>query len=298
MRISFSIPLKPVSGKQKFAIRLADAMTKKGIRITNKKPHINLVFIKGVRSHCKNIFRLDGVWMNNQMNYKKKNKKLLREIRACDGLIYQNEFCKQASDHFLGKFPEHTIISNGAPINLGGKDIYRHPKPYLLTFCRWRPHKRLRQTVKGFLDSGLTKKYDLLVLGENPDYFKKHPSVIYKGKISKYLPAIIRGCEYVVHLAYIDWCPNSVVEALVCGKNVLHANAGGTKHLVQSNGVRIADLDWDFSPIELYKPPPLKKGELKRGFHQMLELSKPQVEHLNIDTVADQYIGYCRKVLG
>ncbi|KKN24733.1 hypothetical protein LCGC14_0891800 [marine sediment metagenome] len=296
MRISFSVPLKPLSGKHKFAMRLASAMKKKGIKITDKKPHVNLVFIKGVRLRCKNIFRLDGVWMNNKINFRKKNKKLVKMIKSCDGVIYQNDFCKQASDHFLGKFSSHKIIFNGAPLNLEGGDIYFHRKPYILTFCRWRPHKRLKETVKGFLRSELAEDYDLLVLGENPDYVKKYSAVVYKGKITKELPSIIRGCEYVVHLAYIDWCPNSVVESLVCGKNILHANTGGTKDIVQNNGVKIADLEWDFTPIELYKPPRLDKDELSKGFHHMFKLPKPQADYLNIDRVADQYISYCQEI--
>ncbi len=296
MRISFSIPLKPISGKHKFAMRLAVAFKAKGIRVTSKKPHINLVFLKGVRKGSKNIFRLDGVWMNSEMGYRKKNKKLRRLIEECDGLIYQNDFCKQASDAFLGKFQHHAVISNGAPLDKGG-NIYKHTRPYLLTFCRWRPHKRLKDTVKGFLRSGLSDRYDLLVLGEDPDYVKSHPAVIYKGKVLAELPSYIRGCEFVIHLAYIDWCPNSVVEALVCGKNVLHASTGGTKYVVRKNGIRIQDKPWDFSPNKLYKPPPLNKEELSKAYRSMLALPSPQVDYLDIGVVADQYINYFKQLL-
>ena len=112
MRISFSIPLKPLSGKHKFAMRLAKEMKKQGIRVTDKKPHVNLVFLKGVRNKCKNIFRLDGVLMNTRVNYRKKNKKLIKTIAACDAVIYQNKFCKQAGVACLGKFRKHALLMN------------------------------------------------------------------------------------------------------------------------------------------------------------------------------------------
>lgn len=278
-------------------MRLASAIEKQGVRVTDKKPHVNLVFIKGIRLKCKNIFRLDGVWMNTSMSYRKKNKKLDRIIKSCDGLIYQNEFCKQASDNFLGKYPEHAIIQNGAPMNLGGEEVYKHPRPYLLTLCRWRPHKRLKAIVRGFLNSGLHADYDLLVLGEKPDYVKKHPAVIYKGQVGKKLPSMIRGCEYVVHLAFIDWCPNSVVESIVCRKNVLHTTSGGTKYVVKDNGICIKDEKWNFKPIELYKPPKLNKDELSKGYHSMLDLPAPDPSYLDINIIASKYIDYCRKIV-
>lgn len=296
MRVSFSIPLKPLSGKHKFAIRLAAAFKAKGVKVTDKEPHVNFVFIKGVRKGCKNIFRLDGVWMNSEMGYRKKNKKLRRIMEECEGIIYQNDFCKEASDNFLGEFRSHAVILNGAPLSQKG-DIYRHTRPYLLTFCRWRPHKRLKATVKGFLRSGLSENYDLLVLGKDPDYVKKHPAVIYKGNISEGLRAYIRGCKFVVHLAYIDWCPNSVVEALACGKNVLHGSTGGTKYVVRDNGIRVDDRPWDFTPTKLYKPPALDDNKLSEAFNSMMSLSPPEVKYLDINVIADQYINYCREIV-
>jgi len=297
MRISFSVPLKPISGKHKFAMRLAEAMKLQGIKVTDNRPDINLVFVKGVRKGCKNILRLDGIIMNTRFNYKKKNKSIIGEMKKCDGVIYQNEFCKNAAYAFLGKFKKHACISNGSPPPPNVKP-YEHRKPYILAAARWRPHKRLKETVNGFLHSCLQEEYDLIVLGE-PDYKIDHDSIIYRGYLGpKETWAYMKGCRYAIHLAWIDWCPNSVVETLVCGKHVLHSETGGTRYLVKDNGIRVHDKKWEFEAIDLYSPPKLDKDELWNAFHNMLSLPPVDASYLDINKIATQYINFCKNVVG
>lgn len=297
MRVSFSIPLRPKSGKHKFAIRLSHAMQDLGVKTVTKKPDVNIVFLDGARKDCKNIFRLDGVWMNSEMNYKKGNKKLLKSISQCDGIVYQNQFCKDAADMFLGKpsIP-YQVILNGVedPDNTEACGKYGQ---YILTFARWRPHKRLKDTVNGFLNSDLEKDYKLIVCGE-ADYVINHDSVRYLGQVNSGLPSIIKGCSFAVHLAYCDWCPNSVAETLICGKNVLHSSVGGTKYLVKNNGIMIKEKDWNFKPIKLYSPPKLDMDKLAQSFRDMVSLPPAtDLDHIRIETVAQQYIDFCKKVL-
>lgn len=296
MRISFSIPLKPLSGKHKFAILLANEMRRQGVNVTDRKPDVNLVFLKGTRKGCKNIFRLDGVWMNTRVNVKKKNKNLVSAMNGCDGIVYQNNFCKKAGDKFLGKFKNHAVICNGSklPERLPG---FSHPRLYILTFCRWRPHKRLKATVRGFLRSGLSKDYDLIVAGKDPDYVIRNPTVVYKGHLGKNLWSLIHSSTFVVHLAYVDWCPNSVVESIVAGKNVLHSSTGGTKEVVEKNGIAVTDKPWKFKTIDLYSPPSLDSEEVARAYRDMLLLPKPNADYLSIENAANNYIQYCKEII-
>lgn len=297
MRVSFSVPLTPISGKHNFAIRLADALREKGIIVTNRKPDVNLVFVDGVRAGCKNVLRIDGVLMNTDIKYAKKNNKLKRTMRECDGVVYQNYFCKAAADVFLGKFNKCAVILNGAPLGYSYPE-YKRSKPYIVSAARWRPHKRFKQTVTGFLDSGLHKSHDLLIVGELDCKPILHDSVIYLGKKSnETVMSIIGSCEFSVHLAWIDWCPNFVVESLSLKKNVLHSSCGGTKHIVQSSGIAVADVEWDFRPVRLYDPPPLPSDILASAYNEMLNLPVPDVKHIDIRVIADQYIDFFKKVL-
>jgi len=297
LRISFSIDLKPESGKQNFAIRLANELHKHGVKITNKKPDINLVFLKGTKKKCKNIFRLDGVWMNSRVSCAKKNHILSKRMNQCDGVIYQNEFCKQASDAFLGKFqgPQRNIPNGADPGTFNNP--YQHPRPYVLALCKWRPHKRLKEIIKGFRQSGIGKTHDLFICG-SPDYKKKHSHVVYCGKkpIRK-IEQLIAGCDFTVHLAYCDWCPNSVVESLVAGKPVLHTDSGGTKYLVQDDGVCLKDRDWSFKIIDLYKPPHLNAFDLAESFNKMLSAKEVYRPDLFISSIAKRYLDFFEAIL-
>ena len=60
-----------------------------------------------------------------------------------------------------------------------------------------------------------------------------------------------------VHLAYLDHCPNVVVDAYAHDCQIVCSNSGGTQEIGEGFTVicEKEEAPWDFSPIELYKPP-------------------------------------------
>jgi hypothetical protein len=58
-------------------------------------------------------------------------------------------------------------------------------------------------------------------------------------------------------LALLDHCPNVVVEARASGCKIVCSSAGGTKEIAGPDSIVVGDVDWDWKPFELYKPPPL-----------------------------------------
>ena len=297
LRISFSCKFKPSSGKQKFAIRLAKAMRKVGAKITDKRPDANLVFVKGIKKGCVNIMRLDNAWINEKMNSVGKNSRINKTLRKCRGAIYQGVYSKKVCDKFIGRFKRKcAIISNGCdPLEFN--EVFEHSKPYVLAFSRWRPHKRLKDITVGFLESGLKKTHDLIICGE-PDFTVKDSSVIYMGKTGpNKINAFIKGCDFVSHLAYMDCCPNSVVESLVCGKNILYSDSGGMKELVGEHGYLIHDRPFKFKLIDLYNAPELDFNEVVDGYNGVLGMEVPIRSDLYIDTIALKYIEFIEKVV-
>jgi len=297
MRVSFSTRLVPQSGKQNFAVLLAKAFARKGIIVTDKKPHVNLVFVKGVRRGCKNILRLDGAWMNSSMNYKAKNKKILSTMNKCDAVIYQSKYSRKVCEKFIGKSKKYKIIYNGCDPAVF-RETYCHPKPYILACSRWRPHKRLSTIIEGFDLSGLASDYDLIVCGETSTSLH-HPSIHLVGKRNvRDTYRLTAGCAFVAHLAYLDCCPNSVVESLVAGKQVLFARSGGTPELVANDGFGVEDKKYNFKAIELYSPPRLSLDEIVTGFkllaHNTEHIYRPD---LYIDVIAEQYIEFMNFII-
>ena len=84
-----------------------------------------------------------------------------------------------------------------------------------------------------------------------------------------------------IHLAFLDHCPNVVVDARACGCKIVVASSGGTKEIAGIDATVVEDIEWDYRPLELYSPP-------------SLEYSKKHKNNLDsvidIDDVAARYI--------
>jgi glycosyltransferase involved in cell wall biosynthesis len=289
------------SGKHKFFIRLASEMKKNKIKIDNKKPDV-YVFMAGYKINSKakvNILRLDGLIMNTRWDYKSKNKRILKSIKNSDALIYQGKFCKDAYNKFLGvkDNKKYAIIPNGASLN---EFAYRNVENYFLANCKWRPHKRLKCIVESFLlalDMGLDS--DLIVTGE-PDHVVKHPRIRYiKWQNKKQLIGFLSGSIASLHLTWLDWCPNSMVEAIVAGCPVIYTMSGGHSELAEGSGIGIKDKKWNFKLIDLYSPPKINKEEVAKS---MLKIKKNNMifnkrEDLYISSICDRYLDFFNKLL-
>ena len=304
MKVGFSVDINKNdadSGKHKFLIRLSKEMKKNGITIDNKKPDIFL-FLTGqdiCKKAKKNVLRLDGLIFNTRWDYKSKNKKILKAINKSDALVYQGEFCQEAYQKFLGIINKtKAIIPNGADPD---DFLPRNPKDFFLANCKWRPHKRLKSIVKSYLhalDKGL--KSDLVITGK-ADYKYKHPKIKYVGwQKHKELRKLLSESVASLHLSWIDWCPNSMIEAIVANVPLIYSKSGGHIDLGEESGIGIEDIQWNFKACDLYSPPTVGKKEIANAM-LYLERNKNIVyrnkEELNIKNVCKQYLEYFDTIL-
>jgi len=287
------------SGKHKFFIRLAKEMEKNNIIIDDNNPDV-YIFLAGMKPYKKaklNILRLDGLIMNTRWDYKSKNQKILKSIKQSDGVIYQGEFCKDAYNKFLNvdKNP-YVIIPNGADSN---EFLEREPKDFFLANCKWRPHKRLKEIIKSYLlalEMGL--KSDLIVTGKE-DYKKEHPKIEYLGwQGYKRLKKLLSNAIGSLHLTWLDWCPNSMVEAIVSGCPIIYTKSGGQTELGEGSGIGIDDTQWEFNLIDLYDPPKINRRKVAEAMI-FLENNKNKRylirEDLDIKMVCKRYIDFLEK---
>ena len=175
--------------------------------------------------------------------------------------------------------------------------IYLSPdiKKYCVASASWRRHKRLEETIEAFRDKRL-KNVGLLVLGGlqyAPAHVDKPNNVILLDKLSHDDSAIIyKNCDAMIHLCWLDSCPNSVAESLAAGTPVLCSHNGGTKELVKNDGVVIQiEEDYQFgSRVPLYDPPEVDTNIIVEGVLEVLEKgSIEQREDLRIKNVAEKY---------
>ncbi|MHA1469198.1 MAG: glycosyltransferase [Candidatus Asgardarchaeia archaeon] len=288
------------SGKHKFLNRLSTELRHIGIKIVDNDADVLLHIgrkISKLRAK-KIIMRVDGLILNKAQSYEKKNKKILRYIGKSDAIIYQGVFCKKAYEKFLKVKKYNTCLHNGAdPREFLKRDVHN----YFFSYCRWRPHKRLNNICDGFiraLENGLDS---FLYIAGDIDKNERinHPNIKYLGwisqdKIKKHLSHAIA----TIHLSWLDWCPNAMVESLVAGCPVLYSDSGGSGEIGRLGGIAIKDVQWDFSPVFLYKPPILDVDAIAKALLSMNDNPiYPKAPGLDIGYIARNYLDFFYKVL-
>lgn len=289
------------SGKHKFLKKLRNALVDCGLGFKKSNPDILLHIGRNYSSFKKRsklIRRLDGLEFNTKKSYKKQNKKVIQTIRDSDAMLFQNKFCAKAYLNFLTIDARKLSASilNGSYIQDVDKDMRT---PYVVANCKWRPHKRLDDIIASFLiakSRGFPLK--LVVTGDIKNRVP-HDDIEYTGWISDLkLKNVISKSMFGIHLAWIDWCPNSVVEYMCSNKPVIHTSSGGTKYIVKNNGVSISDVEWNFKPLDLYSPPNIDREEVANAMFYLLK-NKINVknDHIDINNIALEYKSFFEEVL-
>jgi len=259
-----NVDLQSTSGPNHFASKLM-----KYLDVTfdiNKTPDARLCFIESYRGTFDDIplfQRLDGIYFNTAQHYRIQNTNIKRTYDNADGVIFQSNFNKELITKYFGEHKNSIIIHNGADIEYIDKvPLLKNPKlnKYENIWCcasSWRPHKRLSENIKYFLEHS-SEKDCLVIAGEkNEDIFKDN-RIFYVGNVSTLqLISLYKRSKYFIHLAWLDHCPNVVVDARASGCQIICSSAGGTKEIAGSNAIIIEEDEWDFEPVELYNPPTL-----------------------------------------
>lgn len=307
MKVSFGEDINRFdSGKHKFLHRLADALKSTGVSVVDGESDIFLHIGRNLdKAKAKKIvMRVDGLWFNKEQNWQKQNKSIKKYMAKSDAIVYQGIFCKRAYTDFFGsdfiEQKKHACICNGA--HPGEFLQEKKERDIFFTCGNWRPHKRLDVIVNYFLHA--KKKLNLqhrLVVAGNGDSIKRdsNSSITYHGwlnqqSISDYLSRSIA----FLHLAWLDWCPNAVVESLCSHTPVLASKSAGMPELVKESGILLDDKDWNGKSRRLYKPPLLSEEQFVSAIQSLIEspiiVDRPD---LHINKIAKDYLDFFESVL-
>lgn len=283
------------TGPNTFGYRLAQAFTKLGHNITNSENcDAHLAFIEQKTSKntsSKLVQRLDGIWFKPE-EFHVLNRGIKTTYQNSDIVIWQSKFDKKMTEAHWG--PQNgKVIHNGIdltivrPENSELLDIRRRYEKIFVCSANWHRQKRLRENIALFLS--LKEKYPdscLLVMGSTPDWIVKHDDILYTGSIPHALCLEVYSvADWMIHLAWLDHCPNVVVEALSQNCPVICTDSGGTGEIVKNNGIIIPETtpyafeltDYD-NPYKLEIP--------------SLELPDVSIDnsYLDIEEVAQKYV--------
>lgn len=298
MKVIFdNVNFSSSSGPNSFALKLAQVFHEKNILCPEgEKPSAQLSFIQSNLKLAPIFQRLDGIYFNISQDWKSLNYPIKNTFDASIGVIYQSAFNKKLTEEYFGKKDNFAIIHNGTNLELISRiPLLQNPilDSFSTVYCcasTWRPHKRLRSNIDYFL-SCASEDSCLVVAGDGAEQngLISHPRIFYVGSLEyTQLISLYKRADFFIHLAYLDHCPNVVVDARASGCEIICADSGGTKEVAGSNAKVIKDKSWNFEPLELYNPPKLDFSDT---------VSSMQPPSNNILDVADSYLGFMKSVL-
>jgi len=280
------------SGKIKFLGLLSRYLQEMGLKMDKNNPDVLLHIGRDYKNYIKKsklICRLDGLAINTDQDYSSSNNKIYKAVKNSNAIIYQNVFCKESYESFFPKLKKqkNKCILNGNVVKYHGNKEFS-----FLANVKWRPHKRVKETAMCFAracDMGLNSK--LYITGEvSKEDRIAHSSIVYAGWVQDgVLGQLLAKCSFGLHLAWLDWCPNTVVEYLCNGMSVLYSSSGGTKHVVQDSGISFIDKEWDFKPHKLYIPPKIDVDHVANKIIDLTKIKNVNSGHVDICSIANQY---------
>lgn len=302
VRVHFdNVNFSSSSGPNSFANRLARALFETGHEIaeTASGADVSLVFIErsGAPLASKVVQRLDGVWFSPS-EFHTKNTYIKDLYEKANAIVFQSKFDRSFVTKWWGAHTKETVIGNGVDVTpikqLTIPPLIDMRQRYETMFCcssNWHPQKRLSANLELFRQLHDTRYPNscLLILGNHPDQAVAHPHVFYAGSQSHEVCAeIYSACNWMLHLAWLDHCPNVVIEALVQGTPVVCTEAGGTKELVGGYGIILKEkTDYRFELADYDCPPVLDVTQVKE-----LPPKDMLSTHADIDIkhVAEKYV--------
>ena len=278
------------SGPNSFAAKLVSYLDKHGVGVNVGIPDAYLCFIESSRAaYDRPMYqRLDGIYFNTIQDYNQQNANIRRTYEMATGVVFQSQFNKELTTKYFGQHDNSIVIHNGADL----ESIEKTPEFALdryenLWSCAasWRPHKRLHENIRYFLEHSGDND-GMIVAGSVPNNEKINDTKIYyAGTLSqKQLYSLYKKSDFFVHLAWLDHCPNVVVDARACDCRIVCSSAGGTKEIAGANAIVIEEEEWDYSPVALYSPPPM-------DFSKKLDIgSSSEIDMLSVSKMYRDYI--------
>jgi glycosyltransferase involved in cell wall biosynthesis len=308
VKIHFSgVNFISTSGPNTFANRLARQFVNMGHELSDQSDYdVALVFIEPstkLSAYRPIVQRCDGIWFKPE-EFKTHNASIKACYDVADRVIWQSDFDRNMVQKWFGEH-DGTVIRNGImlPISIPVTsqaliDIRKRYNQVFVCSANWHPQKRLKANVELFqhIRSTIEPNSCLLVLGSHPDHMIADKDVFYANSVSyEVYMQVYQLADCMLHLAYLDHSPNSVVEALACGCPVMCPSDGGTKELVGDHGIILQETQqYDYSLLNYDLPPQIDVTQVKSlPARSMLSTCT----NIDISNVARSYIACFDDVL-
>jgi glycosyltransferase involved in cell wall biosynthesis len=269
-----NVDFNSTSGPNNFGSKLRRALESgSDFQFVESNPDVQISFIESHNNFDKTILRLDGIYFNSEFDWKKQNYNIEKSYNDSKSVVIQSMFDLELITKYFGKREGLNVIRNGtckdlidkipeATINLSNED-----SKIWLSASSWRPHKRLNENIRIFNE--LSDENDvMLIAGPNTSNIHDTDRIKYIGNLSwENLISLMKVSDNFIHAAWLDHCPNVVVDAKAAGCKLYCSSAGGTKELASEKDTVFIEEEWDFKPCKLYEPPKLNLDNFKSGIY-------------------------------
>ncbi len=258
------------SGPNKFSRQLFNCLNKNyDVVATNNQSEADVEFcLIQQQSHKVKpmLLRLDGIYFNSEQNYNQQNAPITFSYNNADAVIFQSEFNKKLTEEWFGEHKNSYVIHNAPDLDLINKadksfwnKEFGNDREVWSCASSWRPHKRLRANIEYFLYKAPKDAILAIAGGLHMDEAKEILAIDRRIHILGNLDymsllSLYKRSSTFIHLAYLDHCPNVVVDAQAANCHIICSSTGGTSEIV-SNGTIIIEKEWDYKPLALYSPP-------------------------------------------
>jgi len=292
LKIKFeNVDFRSNSGPNSFSKKLYKYLYMNEDEVVEQNYDAVLCFIEDTHNHpSEKLFqRLDGIYFNTDFDFNRQNKNILNTYKRAKGVIFQSEFNKRLAKEYFGDHKNSVVIHNGADTELidkiqpiQNKILDKYERVWSCA-AAWRPHKRLKDNIRYFLEH--KGDNDCLVIAGKPDYHIKDPNIFYVGELNyEKLLSLYKRSKYFVHLAWLDHCPNVVVDARASACQIICSSAGGTREIAGPDATVIEEPEWDFKPTKLYNPPEMdfkrKVKNIHNSCYNMSDVAKKYAEFI------------------
>ena len=293
MKIHFSnVNFSSSSGPNSFASRLANQLTIDGHDIVgcNDSYAAALVFIEPASKldgNARIVQRLDGIWFKPDQ-FHTHNVGIKRAYNDSDYIIWQSKFDKDMTCHHWGSRPGD-VIHNGIKIKEPSTSFSIEKEEgtrFFVCSANWHRQKRLSENVRLYRKLRSEKDF-LFVMGSNVDVqLRQDLHEFYLGNLTHdQCLSVYRKADWMIHLAWLDHCPNVVVESLSQSCPVICTDSGGTMEIVKENGIIVNESEkYNFELVDYDNPYKLNIPFLK------LRNIEVDNSYLDIGNVAQKYI--------
>lgn len=293
MKIYFdNVNFNSNTGPNSFSGRLANEFKNLGHDIVSYEDNydVHLAFIHFTKQPKKNaVLRLDGIWFRPD-NFEQNNLYIKKSYDFANKVVILSEFDKTMIEKYFGKRDNINVIHNGCPIKKADKIESFAGRMNFVCSANWHGQKRLDDNIRLFQKIRKEQHPNavLHVLGSDAKTIENIENVVFHGQVShENCLKVFASCDYMIHLAWLDHCPNAVCEALSQGCPVICTESGGTKEIVKDNGIIIKELrDYNFELLDYDKPYPLDFS----GFKLPEKRIEVENSYIDIKKVAQKYL--------